>query len=239
MNISGTIHANKLMKKRVAASRDSLLPVPKLSKEKFSMFNLLIEGGLLGAATGASCAAFCLPVLIGVTVRDMNKSAGIKNTLLFIGGRFIIYSSVAVFFSLIGHAFRDDVFIRNGLMAVIGVFLIIWGIRGFINSDKAGACKAARYPKLIPFLMGIMTGLAPCPPFIAGITRVLYIGNLTGGIIYFMGFFIITSFFLLPAALLELSRFKTGLKIASSVISVAAGVFMITAGVYTIVMNVG
>jgi sulfite exporter TauE/SafE len=53
----------------------------------------------------------------------------------------------------------------------------------------------------VPFVLGFLTGINPCPPFITGFVRLLEIASILKGIFYFTGFFVSTSLFILPAIL--------------------------------------
>ena len=202
------------------------------------MIKYFIEGGLLGLATGLSCAVFCLPVILGLTVRDPDNMKAVRNTVFFICGRFISYMAVAVVFSLAGMVIRENNLLKAVINLCVGVLLVYWGVRGFIRSDNENkTCALKKYGKTLPFLLGIMTGLAPCPPFIAGVARVAAIENLTGGLVYFFGFFAATSVFILPGMASGLAAKINNLKTASCVLSIAFGAVFVFIGIAGVVNN--
>ena len=53
----------------------------------------------------------------------------------------------------------------------------------------------------LPFALGFVLGINLCPPFVAGLVRVLALGTALLGTLYFAAFFAGTSLFLLPLAL--------------------------------------
>jgi sulfite exporter TauE/SafE len=194
------------------------------------MLKYFIEGSVLGLTAGISCAFFCLPVLIGLGTRDVNNITAVINISFLILGRLIAYLFVGFFFSLVGisiSAFAGYEFIFN---IIIGALLVFWGIKGFTESDKENSCPAKKMKKTFPFLTGILTGLSPCPPFIAGITRVIAIGSIPGGISYFTGFFLLTTVFLLPGLFTGLIKYKRELKVVSSLVAMIFGIVFLAGG---------
>ena len=106
--------------------------------------------------------------------------------------------------------------------------MILWGVKGFKESDKdASTCPAKKFIKTVPFIAGILTGLSPCPPFIAGITRVFVIGDMLAGLLYFLGFYVTTSLFLVPALATGFLKYRKELKLVASFVSIIFGIFFI------------
>jgi sulfite exporter TauE/SafE len=186
------------------------------------------EGSLLGFAAGISCAVFCIPVFLGLASRNINKINTSLDMGFFLIGKFIAYMFVGIFFSIVGMHLKFISFAGLFSKLIIGGLLIYWGIKGFIESDKEkNNCSIKKFNKIIPFIAGILIGISPCPPFIAGITRILVLGNVFAGILYFLGFYVTTSLFLFPVLSTHFLKYKKELKIIASIISIAFGVMFI------------
>lgn len=194
-----------------------------------------IEGLILGLGTGASCVVFCIPVFVGLTSRNIHHLTPSLDLFFFLLGRCVSYIFVGIVVSYIGMYFTFiSVFEFFSKLFIAGL-LIFWGIRGFRESDKeVSKCKIKKYTKSVPFLSGILTGLSPCPPFIAGITRIFAFGNVCIGIVYFLGFYISTSLFMIPSLALGLVKYKKEVKTVVSLISIAFGIFFLFSAVFTI-----
>lgn len=197
--------------------------------------SLFFEGSVLGLTTGISCAVFCIPVLIGISLWD-EKSKPVKNLLLFLGGRFISYLLFALILSIIGENIKNIKvdFIINPL---IGALLIFWGFKFLFGKEKDKTnCSIKRFSNLTPFLMGIITGISPCPPFIAGGLKILSLGSPLSGVIYFIGFYITTSFFLLPSLLTVFIKYKKEIKIIAGFISIIFGSIYLISGLFSVII---
>ena len=191
-------------------------------------FQYVIEGLTLGFATGISCAVFCIPVFIGLASRNLNNITPITDLIFFLSGRLLAYSFIAILFSGLGAQLGFISIFDVLSKAFIAILLILWGVKGFKESDKdASTCPAKKFIKTVPFVAGILTGLSPCPPFIAGITRVFVIGDMLAGLLYFLGFYITTSLFLIPALATGLLKYRKELKVVASFVSIIFGIFFI------------
>ena len=195
-----------------------------------------IEGLLLGLTSGISCLFLCMPVLFGLGSRDINNIQVLKNISFLLTGRFISYIFVGLVFSAIGVSVSFLAKFEFIFKIIIGILMIIWGTRGFGETEALSKknCTAKKFGKTVPFIAGIMTGLSPCPPFIAGISRVITIADIAGGILYFTGFFFSTTIFLLPVFFTGLIKYKFGFKIISSVISFIFGIIFLINGLYSL-----
>jgi len=198
----------------------------------FNYYQFFTEGSLLGFATGISCMVFCIPVLVGLTSRNINHITPVNDILFFLTGRLLAYILVGIIFSLIGMHFKFIGSFEAVSKFIIAGLLIYWGITGFIESDKEkGNCSIKRFSKSTPFFAGILTGLSPCPPFIAGITRVIGLGDVFMGIIYFLGFYLTTSLFLIPGFITGLAKYKKELKLIAAFVSIIFGIIFLFIGI--------
>jgi len=197
------------------------------------LLKYFFEGAALGVAAGVSCAVFCIPVMIGLASRNPNNITPVVDFLFFLLGRLIAYLFIAVFFSYIGMKLSFIDSLKTISKIIISILLIIWGVKGFIRSDKEeSSCRIKKFTKAVPFIAGILTGISPCPPFIAGITRIFDIGNVLFGVIYFLGFYFTTTIVLLPALSTALIKYKKELKILASLVSIIFGVVFLFIGIF-------
>ena len=189
----------------------------------------------LGFAAGFSCAFFCVPVLLGLASRNINEITPLRNLVYFLAGRFAAYLAIALLVSVIGMRFAHSNVIDFLSRLFIAFLLVFWGIKGFRESDKEKSqCSTVKFSKAVPFIAGLLTGISPCPPFIAGITRVFSLGNIYGGVLFFLGFYLATSLFLIPALSVIFLKYKKELKITASLISILFGFFFVFFAVNTI-----
>jgi sulfite exporter TauE/SafE len=198
--------------------------------------NYFFEGSLLGLVTGSSCAVFCVPILLGITSRNINKITPAIDLVTFLIGRLIAYIGVALVFSFIGEYIKLFYSIKSIIKIIAGVFLMYWGIRGFFKTSKdESVCLNKKFSNAVPFIAGILTGISPCPPFITGVTRVVLLASPLIGIIYFMGFYLSTSLFLIPGLFTFFFKYKKELRVIALFISVIFGVIFFLSGILEII----
>jgi sulfite exporter TauE/SafE len=195
-------------------------------------YKYLLEGSALGLLTGISCAVFCIPILLGLSGRDINNITPVKDFLFFLAGRLIAYIFIGFIFSLIGVQLKINSLVEIIVKFIAGILLLYWGIKTFIAIDKEKTnCSAKKFSRTIPFIAGIMTGISPCPPFITGIARVISIRNIFAGMIYFLGFYVTTSLFLIPGLTGVFFKYKKEFKIIVSLFSVIFGIIFLITGI--------
>ena len=138
---------------------------------------VVIQGFLLGLANGASCLATCAPVLLPYLLSEGRSVRSNARPLLhFLGGRLIGYLAFAVFAWEAGRWIRDwagSGLIFGMIYAVLAFVLMTYGF-----SPPPAACAASglggrlasfagHWPWMMPGLMGLLTGLSLCPPFLS------------------------------------------------------------------------
>ena len=93
-----------------------------------------------------------------------------------------------------------------------------------------------KYAKTMPFIAGILTGISPCPPFIAGVTRIIALASPLIGLIYFSGFYLSTSLFLIPGLFSYIFKYKKELKILAVFISIIFGIIFLASGIIELLL---
>jgi hypothetical protein len=165
-----------------------------------------IQGFLLGLANGASCLTSCAPVLLPYLVAE-GRSFRNSGLLYFLGGRLAGYLGFAVFAWEAGKWIRSGP--RGGLFfgaiyAVLACILVLYGF-----SPQPVTCAAAGIkrklvplsftrPATVPAVMGLLTGLSMCPPFVAALAGATSQGSLLSSLCFFLFFFVATSLYLMP-----------------------------------------
>ena len=141
------------------------------------MFSLVLSFFLLGLSFGAGpCMASCGPLLISYVVgtgKDTKKS--VVAYILFSLSRVSVYLALSILVYLAGKFVVEGlvgtisryVYIFGGIFIVLmGVLMITgnkieWGICGFLRK------KLLERAKLSVFMLGLVTGFAPCAPLLA------------------------------------------------------------------------
>jgi sulfite exporter TauE/SafE len=166
------------------------------------MIRQLAEGIVLGLATGTSCLATCGPVY---TPYLMQTGRSLFASLLVIGeisaGRFVSYLAVGALAGAFGQSIADEKRIPLTIITYIlfSVFLILTSVR---SGRKERYCIPGRWYAFVerPFLLGLLTGVNLCPPFLLALARTVNHAGVFSGMLFFAAFFIGTTVFLLPLA---------------------------------------
>jgi sulfite exporter TauE/SafE len=168
-----------------------------------------VAGFLLGLATGPSCLAFCAPVLVPYLLAE-GQGPGRSASLLgrFLLGRLLGYLLFGLAAGLVGSLLAAGP-AREGLFGVVylglAVVLLGYGLRQARSASCAvggggGVVRRlrARWPAVLPVLLGLLTGLNLCPPFALAIAGAAETGSVAASILFFAAFFLGTSLFFLP-----------------------------------------
>lgn len=171
---------------------------------------LLIEGFLLGLATGPVCIGYCSPVLIPLLTgrsdkqKYFAKSVGIL--LQFLGGRLVGYLLIGLACGVLG---EKIVKISHSTFSSIALLLCgILLIFNFFNKQLLDGSKSGCHPLVKHFsgwtqivAFGFLTGINLCPPFLAAMTSAALLGSVGKSVLYFLAFFLATALFFPPIIL--------------------------------------
>jgi hypothetical protein len=191
----------------------------------------VIQGFLLGLANGGTCLSACAPVFLPYLVGEGSSiRRNIPPVLYFLCGRLAGYLGFAVFAWEAGRWIRSSP--RGGLVfgAIYAGLACLLVLYGFSPQSNACAAKgipdrflsfARPWPVILPALMGLLTGLSLCPPFITALAGATSQNSLASSMLFFASFFIATSLYLVPlpfagllgrsAAIRTASRMAAGL----------------------------
>lgn len=176
---------------------------------------------------GVFCLGLCLPIFLPILLsekRTLKKSFLVVFEFSF--GRLLGYLLFGLFFGWLGQTIKSD-FIHQivGLGNLwTGILMIIYSL-GMI--DK-------KFCSLLPFkkikwaiLLGLLTGVNICPPFIASLTYVFNLRDALVSLFYFFMFFIGTSAYIVPSALLGVFTKSKWLQKLARVSGVLVGLFFV------------
>jgi sulfite exporter TauE/SafE len=164
----------------------------------------LTEGFVLGLATGTTCLATCGPVYAPYLMqygRSLPKS--ILAVLEISAGRFVSYLAVGAAAGFLGMKldFEEKGPLTAAAYILFSVFLLVTAFR---THRRDRCCRTGRWAGLWarivdrPLVLGILTGINFCPPFLLALTKATSGSGPVAGMALFAAFFAGTSLFLVP-----------------------------------------
>ena len=170
------------------------------------MFTGLAEGIGLGLATGISCLASCGPVYLTYLLSEQRSSKQSLVTILMLNlGRFLSYAAFGAMMGLLGGSIPSSVRIPLAFSGYIlfSVYMIVSVVR--VNKS-CGGCDIPKWMKLTksPILLGVLTGFSICPAFLIALTSAFDASGPLNGAMLFTGFFLGTTVYMLPFAIVGL-----------------------------------
>lgn len=207
-----------------------------------------MQAFILGLSTGAVCLAYCAPALLPFLFIQGDKTC--KNFVylgLFLTGRLCGYILFAVIAWSISKALLSNNkysgLIYGSAFLVLSVLLLFYGL-GKINTTCG--CHSMKYRKikmvqskfLLPLIIGFLTGLNLCPPFLLAFTDAADAGGLVDSILYFIAFFLGTSVFFLPAPLIGSFNIQKPLKTIGKMSAVLASAYYFYIGLINIIGSI-
>lgn len=200
------------------------------------MMSLLAEGFSLGLATGLYCLGACGPLLVPYLLAE--GEGGLRPNLRmlaeFLAGRLAAYLLFAAAVGFIGARRPGTVpaWVLGAGYLASGLLLCLYSLAK--NAPRWNLCASlARSATLrrLPFALGFIVGLNVCPPFAAGLVRLLELADPARGAAYFAAFFAGTTLYVLPlSAAAPLARFER-LRAVASLASGLAGLWFMGLGV--------
>ncbi len=208
-----------------------------------------MKGFLLGLANGTVCLSTCAPVLVpyllgqGQTVRRNYLDLG-----RFLAGRllgYLIFAVLAWWLSLLvegNSVHRELLFgVSYCLLALLLVYYC------FRKTPKLCAAESAkgiipgfitRSSFLLPFTLGLLTGLNLCPPLLLAFTSAASGGGLWSSLLFFSAFFLGTSVFFIPIPFMGLIKGKEAVRIVGKMAAGLIGAYYFWMGILIIIGGV-
>ena len=196
----------------------------------------VFSGLLAGLSVGIYCIGACLPIFVPLILSGrQDRRSSLRIVLEFSGGRLLGYLSFGAVVGYLGTAIESDLIHRIivGATFFTGLTLIIFSL-GFLKRGHR-ACKLFFGRVKVPILLGFLTGVNVCPPFLASLTYVFTLKNVLSSILYFLFFFLGTSIYIVPLGLLGGFSKETILQKIARVSGVLVGGYFI----YNAFQNLG
>ncbi len=174
------------------------------------------EALVLGVSSGPACLASCGPVLVPILTADNRGVRGTGVALAaFLSGRLGGYLLFAGVVWLAGRSLtlvsrtHGLVFGLADLSMAVFLAVYAWGLGRTTNAACRGACTATRNRVVrgaAPVLLGLVSGISLCPPFLAAGVRAAQGSGLVAALAFFACFFVGTSIWFVPSLGLGLLR---------------------------------
>jgi len=207
-----------------------------------------MQGFLLGLANGATCLAYCAPVLVPYLLGEgKNIKENMSVLCQFLIGRLLGYLMFAIA-AWFAKSYLTTLSINQELL--LGMAYTMLSTVLFVYSRTTApttACAAhslkgltnqvtAKYPTMMPLLMGLLTGLNLCPPFLLVFVNAIATQTLSQNILYFLTFFLGTTVYFLPTPFLGILKHFPPLKSIGKMAAILMSAYYLYTG---IIMMIG
>ena len=159
---------------------------------------MLINGLLLGLSTGIFCLSYCVPIYIPLLLAEKRDKTQIWRVFLkFTLGRLIAYIIFGAVVGYLGTRLSGAFFQKtiSAAMIILALTLIAYSLGLTIPQSKF--CHYFKKIR-VPFLLGFLTGINICPPFLLALTYGFKSGGVIDGILFFTAFFVGTTIYTAP-----------------------------------------
>ncbi|HDZ76927.1 MAG TPA: sulfite exporter TauE/SafE family protein [Candidatus Omnitrophica bacterium] len=200
------------------------------------MLQTIIEGLFLGISTGVYCMGTCMlffmPYLLVEGKKDIRQNS--INILFFLLGRFLSYIGFAVFVGFLAQKYKQNIPPEFSYFCLVILSLLILVYAATRNSPNARICQRLA-PHLgrwrMPLVLGLLSGLNPCVPFLAAASRVLTLGTILSSVVLFFAFFIGTSVYMIPFIFVAFLNRVERVKDIGLIIAFLCGVWFLFVGI--------
>lgn len=197
------------------------------------MFTGLAEGTGLGLATGISCLASCGPIYLTYLLSEQRTNKQSTITILMLNvGRFVSYATFGAIMGLLGGSIPSSIRVP---LAYSGYLLFsIYLILSVVRVNKTcGGCDIPKWMKITksPLLLGILTGFSVCPAFLIALTSAFDTSGALQGAMLFTGFFLGTTVYMLPFAIIGLFNKKQWLNTIAKYAAIFVAIYFGIVGI--------
>ena len=160
----------------------------------------LIRGFILGLSLGGTCLLTCGPVYAPyMMMRQLNPLKSILSILEISLGRLIAYAAVGALIGWLGLQIDGE---QKRVIVAIGYALVAVMLfqSAFQTNKREKGCAVTKVSKFAdrPILIGLVTGINLCPPFLGVVVDAAGISGPLAGMLVFIAFFVGSSIWLLP-----------------------------------------
>jgi sulfite exporter TauE/SafE len=205
-----------------------------------------LDGFILGLSNGATCVAYCAPVLVPYLLgegRSIRQNSVL--TVQFLLGRLLGYLLFAVLAwginrSILQGVSHPDLLIGPAYV-VFSLLLIYYGFFKTKTSCATTRMNGFRHkvmtiwPVSLPMTAGFVTGLSFCPPFLLAFTNAIGKTSLLQSLLFFFAFFLGTSIFFIPTPFVGIFRGFSALKIIGKMAAGLIGVYYFYSGIVMLI----
>ncbi len=176
-----------------------------------SLTGLALQGFLLGLALSPTCLGFCLPLLAPFfTAEQRTLPENAKAFGAFLAGRFAGYAAVGLAAGWLGQQIFVDQrlgrILAGSAWLLTGLVLELYAVmKSFPRWSLCRSLAPFSGTGRTPLVLGLLTGVNICPPFVAVILQAGNSGGPWNGLVTLTAFFAGTSLILLPLPLIGLA----------------------------------
>ena len=166
------------------------------------------EAVALGLASGPACIASCGPVLVpSMLAEQSGMRLNARYLSAFLATRLVGY----LLFALIAWQAGSIALPSSARNTVFGAVHLLLALALVVYARSAGrsSCEAGCAPRLVTIgggrrgvpgaaLLGLLTGISLCPPFIAAGVRAAELNSAPAALLFFATFFVGTSIWFIP-----------------------------------------
>ena len=171
---------------------------------------------LLGLSSGIACISVCLPGVVPILLGKRSSVAqSAKFVTIFLSGRWLAYLLAAVLISILSAAVYGIVSDRKVMIItqlILGIIMLLFALGKLssrcFNPLKHNALRtfAKKHEYVLPLIMGFVTSVALCPPFVSMVVQTAGEQSFWRTAALFSLFFVGTLPYFLPVPLVGLSR---------------------------------
>lgn len=200
------------------------------------MTRIILEGLTLGLSSGIYCIGSCLVFFMPYLLVEGRKgiSENLKKVFSFMTGRLAAYIIFALAAGFIGSLYRNIFTVRLSHICLIAASLLMLGYSLAHNFKGHAFCGslAGRFSLMrIPFFLGFLTGLNPCPPFLVGAARLWTLNDIPGGVMLFVAFFLGTSVYMIPLIFIPYLNRSERIKRIGVMVALLSSLWFLFAGI--------
>jgi sulfite exporter TauE/SafE len=157
-------------------------------------------------------------LVFGVIAWGINKTVleTIGYRELIIGGTYILLSLSLIFYALLN----------------VKTLCAAEYVNGYFHKIKSS------WPAVLPFVIGLATGLNFCPPFLLAVANAVAVGSFFQSLLFFFMFFLGTSLFFIPVPLVGKLRGYAVLSIIGKMAAGLIGLYYFYAGIIFLISGI-
>lgn len=201
----------------------------------------MLKGFILGLSSGGYCLASCIPIFVPYILSENRKTKWNFICLSkFMLGRLLGYVLFALLAWTTGNLIIKQSHYKEIIFSLSYIFLSFTLII-YTFSEPNRVCNIKFFSKFFNYsnkeknfttilLLGFLTGINVCPPFILAFSDAAFFSNVLSSILYFAAFFIGTTIYFMPLPFIGVLKGKQ-IKLIGQMCSLVIGVFYMYSGI--------